>query len=261
MSSRSNDAARRNLESFTRRADCFTERTKGDPIPPLRRAVEGAGFGPGQWAADFGVGTGNSAVPFLQAGGRVLGVDLTPAMIRSGRKRLAGEGLARGAHFVLALCERAPLAEGAVDCAVCRNTFHHLAAPDEVFREMARVVRPGGHVILMDHLYPDEEAERARMEEIDHVREPAMVRILSLKDMRALFAGEGLEVVTAESMSRRDTFDNWLHGAGTAAESVPFVRAGVERLRGEGGSWMAPEGEGAALTVLRWDALVVGRKG
>ncbi|MBI2177002.1 MAG: class I SAM-dependent methyltransferase [Candidatus Tectomicrobia bacterium] len=261
MSSHPADAARRNLESFTRRAGCFTERTKGDNIPPLRHAAEAIGFGPGQWAADFGVGTGNSAVPFLQAGGSVIGIDITPAMARSGRKRLAEEGLARGAHFVLALCEGAPLAEGAVDCAVCRNVFHHLAAPREVLREMARVVRPGGHVILMDHLYPDGEAERARMEEIDHAREPAMVRILSLKDMRALFAECGLEVTGSETMSRRDTFENWLHGAGTAAESVPLVRAGVERLRGEGGSWMAPEGEGAVLTVLRWDALVVGRRG
>ena len=255
------DAARVNLESFTRRAESFTERTRGDNIPPLGRAAASIGFGPGRWAADFGVGTGNSAVPFLQMGGRVLGVDLTPAMIRSGRRRLAGEGLARGAHFVLALCERAPLPDGAVDCAVCRNTFHHLAAPGEVFGEMARVVRPGGHVILMDHCYPDDAAGRARIEEIDRVREPAMVRILSLKDMRALFAERGLEVVRAESMSRRDSFENWMAGAGTEAASVPLVRAGVERLRDEGGSWMAPEGEGAALTVLRWDALVVGRKG
>jgi SAM-dependent methyltransferase len=261
MPSDPNDAARRNVESFTRRADCFTERTKGDPIPALRRAVGAIGFGPGRWAADFGVGTGNSALPFLAAGGRVLGIDVTPAMARSGQKRLAEEGLGQGAHFVLALCERAPLAAGAVDCAVCRNTFHHLAAPGEVLREMARVVRPGGHVLLMDHLYPDDEAERARIETIDHIREPAMVRILALKDMRALFAGCGLEVAGTEAMSRRDTFENWLHGAGTDEASVAAVRAGVERLRDEGGSWMAPEGEGAALTVLRWDALVVGRKG
>jgi len=261
MSSDPDSAARLNVESFTRRADCFTERTKGDPIPALRRAVERIGFGPGRWAADFGVGTGNSALPFLQAGGRVLGIDITPAMARSGRKRLAEESLARNAHFVLALCERAPLAEGSADCAVCRNTFHHLARPEEVLREMARAVRPGGVVLLMDHLYPDDGRERARIEEIDHVREPAMVRILSMKDMRALFARCGLEVECAETMSRRDSFDNWLRGAETAAGSVPFVRAGVERLREEGGSWMAPEGEGAGLTVLRWDAIVVGRKG
>ncbi|MBI2133022.1 MAG: hypothetical protein HYT99_09540, partial [Candidatus Tectomicrobia bacterium] len=47
MSSHPADAARRNLESFTRRAGCFTERTKGDNIPPLRHAAEAIGFGPG----------------------------------------------------------------------------------------------------------------------------------------------------------------------------------------------------------------------
>lgn len=254
------NAARMNIESFTRRADGFTRNSGTETLTPLHRAVARIGFGPGRWAADFGIGTGNSALPFLKAGGRVLGVDLTPAMARRGRERLAGEGFSHDAHFTLARCERTPLADGAVDCAICRNTFHHLADPETVVREMARVVRPGGHVIVMDHCYPDDDAERARIEEIDHIREPAMVRILSLKDFRAIFAACGLEVEEAEALSRRDSFDNWIAGAGTAEADIPRVRAGVRRLRDEGGGWLAPEGEDAALTLLRWDAIVVGRK-
>ncbi len=254
-------AAQKNIESFTRRADSFTHHSAGETIDHLREAARRIGFGPGSWAADFGVGTGNSALPFLETGGRVLGLDITPAMVRTGKQRLADEGHAVNAHFILGLCERTPIRDSAMDCAVCRNVFHHFAAPDEVVREMARTVRPGGHVIVMDHCYPDDDDERHRTEEIDHIREPAMVRILSLKDFRAIYAENGLEVIAAEARERRVVFDQWVSGAGTDEKSVPLVRAGVERLRDEGGSWIAPEGEGERLTLLQLDAMVVGRKG
>ena len=88
-----------------------------------------------------------------------------------------------------------------------------------------------------------------------------MVRILSLKDFRGIYAANGLEVTHAESMSKRDTFNNWISGAETPEANIPAVREGVERLRDEGGeSWMQPQGEGDDLTLLRWDAIVVGKK-
>lgn len=254
-------AAQNNIESFTKRAERFTQKTGGSTLAPLQGALKRIGFSRGGWAADFGIGTGNSAVPFLEAGGRVIGVDITPAMAQTGKKRLADEGFDRGAHFTIALCERTPIPDGAMDCAVCRNVFHHLADPGDVVREMSRVVRPGGHVIAMDHCYPDSDADRARIEEIDHIREPVMVRILSLKDFRGIYAANGLEVTHAESMSKRDTFNNWISGAETPEANIPAVREGVERLRDEGGeSWMQPQGEGDDLTLLRWDAIVVGKK-
>lgn len=260
-SSGADEAAQKNIESFTQRAEKFTQKTGGLTLAPLRGALERIGFSSGGWAADFGVGTGNSAIPFLEAGGRVIGVDITPAMALKGKMRLADEGLARGAYFTIALCERTPIPDAAMDCAVCRNVFHHLADPGDVVREMSRVVRPGGHVIVMDHCYPDSDADRARIEEIDHIREPAMVRILSVKDLRAIYAARGLEVAHAESMSRRDTFNNWISGAETHETSIRATREGVERLRDEGDErWMQPEGEGDDLTLLRWDAIVVGKK-
>lgn len=254
------DAARKNVESFSQRAARFTEKTLGEALNPLRLALERIGFGPGQWAADFGVGTGNSAIPFLEAGGDVLGLDVTPAMVQKGMKRLTEQGFPENAHFILATCEQTPIANGSVDCAVCRNVFHHLAAPSEVVREMARVVRPGGHVIVMDHCYPDSDDERRRIEEIDHIREPVMVRILSLKDFRTIYVENGLEVITAEATCWRDSFDNWISGAETPKESIPAVREGVEGLRDEGGGWMDPQGHDEGLSLLRWDAIVVGRK-
>ncbi|MBT3435017.1 MAG: class I SAM-dependent methyltransferase [Nitrospinaceae bacterium] len=256
-----NEAAQKNLESFTRRAGNFTQKTGGQTLVPLREVLEGIAFPAGGWAADFGIGTGNSAIPFIEAGGRVIGVDITPAMALTGKKRLADEGLGHGAHFTIALCEQTPIPDAAVDCAICRNVFHHLANPDDVVCEMSRVVRPGGHVIVMDHCYPDSDVERARIEEIDHIREPEMVRILSPKDFRGIYAACGLEVTEVETMNRRDTFDNWISGAETGEATIREVREGVERLRDEGGeSWLLPEGEGDDLSLLRWDAIVVGKK-
>lgn len=81
--------------------------------------------------------------------GSVSGVDLTPAMIEEAEKRTREEGI-RNVSFSVGDATSLDFADGAFDGAITRLSLHHVPAPGRAVAEMARVVRPGGMVVIGD---------------------------------------------------------------------------------------------------------------
>jgi ArsR family transcriptional regulator len=104
---------------------------------------------PGQRVADVGTGTGILAAELARLGLRVIAIDNSARMLDAARAKLAAEGqaeveLRRGEASAL------PLADGEVDAALAHMVLHYLPSPADAVREMARAVRPGGRVVLVD---------------------------------------------------------------------------------------------------------------
>lgn len=96
---------------------------------------------------DVGCGTGNLAAGLISDGYRVAGIDLSPAMVLTARKRGVVNTAVAGAS-------RLPFADHSFDLALTVATLHHLETERrvaETIAEMGRVVRPGGFVVLWDH--------------------------------------------------------------------------------------------------------------
>jgi SAM-dependent methyltransferase len=96
---------------------------------------------------DAGCGTGR-ALPHLRAAvgptGRVLGFDLTPEMLATARRH------GRHGHAALALADarRLPLHSGSVDGGFAAGLLPHLPDPGPGLAELARVIAPGGRLVL-----------------------------------------------------------------------------------------------------------------
>lgn len=118
---------------------------------------------PRHWTiADLGCGTGNAAellAPLVQ---RVVAVDQSTVMLDAARKRMASAGLTN-VDFVEGRLEKLPLANASVDAAVCLLVLHHVESPTGVLREMRRVVRPGGVVMVVDMIEHDRVAYKHAM--------------------------------------------------------------------------------------------------
>jgi SAM-dependent methyltransferase len=110
------------------------------------------GLQPGETVLDLGSGPGLDALlAARQVGpsGRVIGVDMTPEMIERARATAARAGTAQ-VEFRQGRLEALPVVDASVD-AVTSNCVINLV-PDKaaVFREVARVLRPGGRVVVAD---------------------------------------------------------------------------------------------------------------
>jgi SAM-dependent methyltransferase len=95
-------------------------------------------------ALDAACGTGRFAEFLAQRGHRVIGVDSSPDMLAHARRRVP-EG-----EFHLAELDRLPLADDSVDVIVCALALVHVPHLHPVLAEFARVLRPGGDLVISD---------------------------------------------------------------------------------------------------------------
>jgi len=117
---------------------------------------------PGLRVADIGTGTGILAAELARLGMRVIAVDHSPRMLEAARAKARAEGLA-GIELRQGDARALPLADGEVDAALAHMVVQYLASPAEALREMARAVRPGGAVVVVDFLHHEHEWMRQEL--------------------------------------------------------------------------------------------------
>lgn len=99
---------------------------------------------------EVGVGTGLS-LPTYRRELEIVGIDLSPEMLERARERVVAEGLGNvtGLHEMDA--SELEFADGAFDTVVAMYVMTVVSEPETVMRELARVCRPGGEVMLVNH--------------------------------------------------------------------------------------------------------------
>jgi SAM-dependent methyltransferase len=159
---------------------------------------------PGESVLEMGCGTGVFLPALARAvgeSGRVVGLDHAPAFLDASRTRLAGAGLEDRVELVHGDAHRLPFPDGSFDAAHCERVLMHLEDPDLAIRELVRVVRPGGRVVvaevyadgaMIDH--PDAElARRASLILVSGIRNTSMGL-----ELRGRVISAGLVDVTGE---------------------------------------------------------------
>jgi ubiquinone/menaquinone biosynthesis C-methylase UbiE len=100
---------------------------------------------------DVGCGAGQELLPFVQRlGARCAGVDIMPEAVEIARKQFAKEGYDGRVEFICSPAESLPFTNAAFDVVVCRLALPYTRNV-EALSEMARVLRPGGLLILKIH--------------------------------------------------------------------------------------------------------------
>lgn len=108
-------------------------------------------------ALDFGCGTGDLTERLLEGGKaeRVVGIDITPGMLRRARRRARGGGYLGSVRHMLADGERLPFPGGRFGLVVSAFVMRNVGDRSAAYREIARVLKPGGMLVQLELGFPD----------------------------------------------------------------------------------------------------------
>jgi ubiquinone/menaquinone biosynthesis C-methylase UbiE/DNA-binding HxlR family transcriptional regulator len=99
--------------------------------------------------ADLGAGEGTLALMLAQRARRVIAVDNSEKMVQYGAELARNHGV-KNLEYRLGDLEELPLAAGEVDLALFHQSLHHAIHPQKAIAEAWRIVRPGGHIVILD---------------------------------------------------------------------------------------------------------------
>lgn len=184
---------------FTRIADGM--RSSGEAL------VESIGIGPGETVLDLGCGDGTTAMPAARLGADVLGVDIAANLVEAGKRRAAAEGLSTIRFEEGDASNLEAIADDRFDRVVSIFGAMFAPRPDDVAREMVRVTRPGGQIVMGNWIPGD----------------PTLVaQILKISSAYSPPPPEGF--VSPMLWGVEDKVAERFAGAGVAADKIGFSR-------------------------------------
>jgi len=177
------------LDQFTRQAVPFSQSPSISNQKGLEFIVASASAGSNDTVLDVACGPGLLVCAFAKVVRHAAGIDLTPAMLEQARKAQEDMGLTN-VSWQQGDVTQLPYPDAHFSIVSCRFVFHHLQEPLVVLKEMKRVCKPRGRVVVADMAPVPEKADALNAEEV--LRDPSHVRAMPEEELRSLFAEAGL---------------------------------------------------------------------
>jgi ubiquinone/menaquinone biosynthesis C-methylase UbiE len=171
-------------------------------------------------ALDVGTGAGALAFALAPLVREVVGLDPVPELLELARERALPN-----TEFVEGDGAALPFPDGAFDLAGTHRTLHHVARPERVVAELARVTRPGGLVLVVDQVAPDDPVEAAGLHAFETERDPSHTRLLTEPELHELFATNRLVLLRERREEERRALSAYLDLAGCDGERRARVEA------------------------------------
>jgi SAM-dependent methyltransferase len=237
----------------------FTHQSESFNVAPVMRSADTLGrlvdlipAAPGARWLDAACGPGLVARGLAPRVGEVHGVDMTPAMVEVARREAAAEGIGN-AVFSVGDATALGFADASFDGAVTRFSLHHIPLPGRVVAELARVVRPGGAVVVADHVTSADAGEAAWHQEIERLRDPSHWACLTPARLRALGEAAGLLFERAEEAPISIDFEEWIaRGSGGPGSAGLIARALADRVPAPDVFRVVDGSDGRRLELRYW---------
>jgi ubiquinone/menaquinone biosynthesis C-methylase UbiE len=170
-------------------------------LPALqKRALAQLGPGVADRVLDVACGTGGLVAEIAPRVERAAGIDLSSGMLAIARSRLSDTGPGRLTNIELHLgsSDALPFADGEFTALVCTTALHHFPEPQRSINEMARVLAPGGRVVIGDACRDSLPAKLA--DPLYRRFEEGHVGLRRKRDIEAMLTRAGLWVTTSRHL-------------------------------------------------------------
>ncbi len=242
-------------DRFTVTAEVFGNYAVAERAREAELLAKMLGLRGNEYGVDLACGPGTLALRFARHVQWVCGLDLTPTILKRARATAAAEGL-RNLDFAIGDAQALPFADGSLDVAITSYSLHHMSDAARVIAEMARVVKRGGRVGVIDIRTVEDAAAAALNNRIERMRDPSHTRTLMRSEFDRIFAESGLRVLSNHIEEHPRPFDHWMHVAGWKPGDREYVetrRLLESTIEGDIAGFhprLIPDGEGAKLHLV-----------
>ena len=243
---------------FGQRASFYsTSATHKDP-QVLRRVVALAAPKPDWAVLDVATGTGHTAFALSPHVDSVIGMDLTHGMLAEAERLRAAQSLTN-VTFQIADVHDLPFEAGTFHLVTCRRAAHHFSSIREGLREIRRVLRPGGKLVIDDRSVPEDDFVDHCMNLLDTYHDESHVREYRPSEWREMLEEEGFEVETVEPYLRHRPLTSLTDGV--SGENVKRIQETLGRLTSPQKEALNLTEKDGQLYLNHWFVLVSARDG
>jgi ubiquinone/menaquinone biosynthesis C-methylase UbiE len=218
------DAAR---EIFGARASLYTTSAAHTDPQVLARVVALAQPEHDWDALDIATGTGHTALALAPHVRSVIGTDLTPEMLAQAEQLRLQRGVTN-VEVRVADVHALPFADGAFHLVTCRRAAHHFSAIATALREMHRVLRPSGRLLIDDRSVPEDDFVDRTMNELDRLHDASHVRQYRPSEWQRLLTEAGFTIDAIEPYQKHRPLSALT--AGVSADDVARIHAVLDAL-------------------------------
>ncbi len=230
------------VDQFTRQAAQFAASPTARSEDILERILRMAQPDASDTALDVACGPGLLVCALAKSVRHATGIDLTPAMLEQAQTaqqtaRLTNVSWDRGDVTAM------PYEDGRFDIVTCRFAFHHFPEPLRVLREMRRVCRAGGRIVVADSAPAAAKADAFNA--MEKMRDPSHTRALPVEELGALFVAAGLPAPQVERTRLALDLDEFLSRSYPREGDEARIRALFERALSDDAMDVEPRRDGA----------------
>jgi ubiquinone/menaquinone biosynthesis C-methylase UbiE len=186
----------------------------------------------------------------------IFSTDLTREMLATAQKHLAP--YCNNVWFMVADAENLPFLDGTFDIVTCRIAAHHFPNPQNFICEAGRVLKPGGKLLLIDNIVPDDERVDEFVNKLEKYRDRSHVRCYRVNDWTDWAQDADLEI--EQSRLRKKTFDfpTWVRRTTESENQVEQVCQHIlqaDKALQEYCGLLLNDGEISSINIDEWMVL------
>lgn len=187
MNQKEKEHEQRIVEQFSKQAVPFANLP--GHLSAMVQLIELSGAHPDDSVLDVACGPGLVACAFAPHVRHIEGIDITAAMIEQAEQRQKKDGL-KNTSWRIGTVDPLPYDDEQFSLVITRYSFHHFLRPQSVLKEMIRVCRPGGRILVADVVVPLEKADA--YDRMEKLRDPSHTRALTSGELDDWFRAAGL---------------------------------------------------------------------